>query len=60
MSISPTPTHASTVVWLGEESRWPRWTSCIAATALTHGAALLTANEAHFASVSGLRVLGYR
>jgi predicted nucleic acid-binding protein len=32
----------------------------IAATALTHGASLLTANEAHFARVPGLRVLGYR
>lgn len=32
----------------------------IAATAVTHGAALLTANEADFARVSGLRVLGYR
>ena len=32
----------------------------IAATALTQGAALLTANEAHFARVPGLRVLGYR
>ena len=32
----------------------------IAATALTRGASLLTANEAHFARVPGLRVLGYR
>lgn len=32
----------------------------IAATALTHGAALLTANEAHLGRVPGLRVLGYR
>jgi tRNA(fMet)-specific endonuclease VapC len=32
----------------------------IAGTAVTHGAALLTANEGHFARVSGLRVLGYR
>lgn len=32
----------------------------IAATALTHDAALLTANEAHFARLPGLRVLGYR
>lgn len=32
----------------------------IAATALTQGAALLTANETHFARVSGLRILGYR
>jgi predicted nucleic acid-binding protein len=32
----------------------------IAATAMTHGAALLTANEAHFSSVAGLRVIGYR
>lgn len=32
----------------------------IAATALTQGAALLTANETHFERVSGLRVLGYR
>jgi tRNA(fMet)-specific endonuclease VapC len=32
----------------------------IAATALTQGAALLTANEARFARVSGLRILGYR
>ena len=32
----------------------------IAATALTREASLLTANEAHFARVPGLRVLGYR
>jgi predicted nucleic acid-binding protein len=32
----------------------------IAATALTQEASLLTANEAHFARVPGLRVLGYR
>jgi predicted nucleic acid-binding protein len=32
----------------------------IAATALTQGAALLTANEAHFSRVSGLRIIGYR
>lgn len=32
----------------------------IAATALTHDAALLTANDAHFARVPGLRVLSYR
>lgn len=32
----------------------------IAATALTQEAPLLTANEAHFARVPGLRVLGYR
>jgi len=32
----------------------------IAATALTRDAALLTANEAHFSRVPGLRVLGYR
>lgn len=32
----------------------------IAATALLHDAALLTANEAHFARVPSLRVLGYR
>jgi predicted nucleic acid-binding protein len=32
----------------------------IAATALTKEASLLTANEAHFARVPGLRVLGYR
>lgn len=30
----------------------------IAATALTHDAALLTANEAHFARLPSLRVLG--
>jgi predicted nucleic acid-binding protein len=32
----------------------------IAATAVTSEASLLNANEAHFARVSGLRVLGYR
>jgi predicted nucleic acid-binding protein len=32
----------------------------IAATAVTSEASLLTANEAHFARVPGLRVLGYR
>lgn len=32
----------------------------IAATALAHDAALLTADEAHFARVPTLRVLGYR
>jgi tRNA(fMet)-specific endonuclease VapC len=32
----------------------------IATTALTRDAPLLTANEAHFARVPGLRVLGYR
>jgi predicted nucleic acid-binding protein len=32
----------------------------IATTALTHEASLLSANDAHFARVPGLRVLGYR
>ena len=48
--------------WLADHAGEPLATMdlLIAATALAREASLLTANEAHFARVSGLRVLGYR